>query len=518
MQTPRGMVVYMLIIGDSPLTIEDVVRVARKRENVKLSDAAVNRMEKSRTWVDKVLDSEKPVYGINTGFGELSNILIPRERWKNLQRNLILSHCTGVGERFSEDVCRAIMLLRANSLIQGYSGIRVETVERLIMLLNENIYPVIPCKGSVGSSGDLAPLSHMAAVLLGEGMVVSDGKEVPSAPVLDVAGITPIELEAKEGLALINGTQAMTAVAALTLYDACNLMKTADIAAALSLEALTGTRTAFDLRIGMIRPHKGHNETANNILALTEGSKIVEYHADCEKVQDAYSLRCVSQVHGASKKALQHIVDTVNVEMNSVTDNPIVMADTGEIISGGNFHGQPVALVMDYLKIALAELGNISERRTSRLVDNKLSDLPAFLTAYPGVNSGFMILQYTAASLVSENKVLAHPASVDSIPTSANQEDHVSMGTIAARQAQEVLENVQYVLAIEILAAAQGIDFQSDKQPGKGTAAAHKVVRSIVTHLDDDRVLSPDILAIRDAIRDESILSAVEDVTGELLL
>jgi len=465
-----------------------------------------------------VLDSEKPVYGINTGFGDLSNILVPRERWESLQRNLILSHCTGVGERFPEDVCRAIILLRINSLIAGYSGIRVETVMQLVELLNKDIYPVIPSKGSVGSSGDLAPLSHMAAVLLGEGLVVSGGWEVPSAPVLEAAGIEPIVLEAKEGLALINGTQAMTAVAALTLYDALNLMKLSDIAAAMSLEALHGTRTAFDSRIAMIRPHRGHDETARNVLALTEGSGIMENHADCEKVQDAYSLRCVAQVHGASKNALLHAIETVNVEMNAVTDNPLVMADTGEIISGGNFHGQPVALVMDFLKIALAEIGNISERRTSRLVDSKLSDLPAFLTAYPGVNSGFMILQYTAASLVSENKVLAHPASVDSIPTSANQEDHVSMGTIAARQAREILENVQYVLAIEILAAAQGLDFVNTGSPGKGTAAVHRAIRAIVPHLEDDRALSPDILAIRDAIRDESLLDAAETAVGTLLV
>jgi len=508
----------MLILGDGALTIDDVVRVARGRVRVGLSEAAVERMVQSRAWVDRVLESEKPVYGINTGFGDLSNILVPRERWESLQRNLILSHCTGVGERFSEDVCRAIILLRINSLIAGYSGIRTDTVERLVLLLNKDIYPVIPCKGSVGSSGDLAPLSHMAAVLLGEGLVVCDGKEVKSAPVLEAAGISPVVLEAKEGLALINGTQAMTAVAALTLYDACNLMKTADIAAAMSLEALHGTRTAFDERIAMIRPHRGHDETAKNILAMTQDSGIMENHIDCEKVQDAYSLRCVGQVHGASKKALLHAIDTVCVEMNAVTDNPLVMADTGEIISGGNFHGQPVALVMDYLKIALAEIGNISERRTSRLVDNKLSDLPAFLTSYPGVNSGFMILQYTAASLVSENKVLAHPASVDSIPTSANQEDHVSMGTIAARQAREILENVQYVLAIEILAAAQGIDFLSSDSPGIGTGAVHKAVRSIVSHLEDDRVLSPDILAIRDAIRDESIIEAAEKAVGELLI
>ena len=506
----------MLILGDSPLSIYDVKRVARERERVALSGAAVERMDKSRVWVNKVLESDKPVYGINTGFGELSKILVPRERWEHLQRNLILSHCTGVGERFPEDICRAIILLRINSLIAGYSGIRTRAVEQLVLLLNNDIYPVIPSKGSVGSSGDLAPLSHMAAVLLGEGMVVSDGKEVPSAPVLSAAGIKPIVLEAKEGLALINGTQAMTAVAALTLYDACNLMKTADIAAAMSLEALHGTRTAFDPRIAMIRPHTGHDETSKNILALTQGSEIMENHTDCDKVQDAYSLRCVGQVHGASKDALRHVINTVNVEMNAVTDNPLVMADTGEIISGGNFHGQPVALVMDYLKIAIAELGNISERRTSRLVDSKLSDLPAFLTSYPGVNSGFMILQYTAASLVSENKVLAHPASVDSIPTSANQEDHVSMGTIAARQAREILENVRYVLAIEILAAAQGIDFLSKDSPGKGTGAVHSVIRSIVPHLDDDRVLSPDILAIRDAIINKSLVDAAENAIGEL--
>ena len=508
----------MIILGDVPLTIEDVVRVARGRERVGLSGAAMEQMANSRVWVDKILGSEKPVYGINTGFGELSNILVPKERWDSLQRNLILSHCTGVGERFPEDVCRAIILLRINSLIQGFSGIRAETVERLVLLLNKDTYPVIPCKGSVGSSGDLAPLSHMTAVLLGEGLVVSDGIEVPSAPVLKAAGISPVVLGAKEGLALINGTPAMTAVAALALYDARCLMKAADIAAALSLEALHGTRTAFDPRIAMIRPHRGHGSTAKNILALTQDSEIMDKHIDCDKIQDAYSLRCVAQVHGASKDALNTVIETVNVEINAVTDNPLVMADTGEIISGGNFHGQPVALVMDFLKIALAEIGNISERRTSRLVDSKLSDLPAFLTTYPGVNSGLMILQYTAAALVSENKVLAHPASVDSIPTSANQEDHVSMGTIAARQAREILDNVQYVLAIEILAAAQGIDFLNADSPGRGTGAVHAAVRSIVPHLEEDRVLSPDILAISDAIRDESLIIAAEKAVGELLV
>ena len=506
----------MLTIGNAPLTIGGIIKVARRRERVELSAKAIKLMNNSRVWVEKILESEEPVYGINTGFGELSKIFIHHEQRERLQRNLILSHCTGVGERLPEDVCRAIMLLSINSLSKGFSGIRAETVRGLVELLNNDIYPMIPCKGSVGSSGDLAPLAHMAAVLLGEGMVVSDGREVPSAPILEAAGIRPLALGGKEGLALINGTQVMTAIAALVCHDAVKLLKTADIAAAMSLEALQGTRTAFDPRIAMIRPHSGQKMTAENVLALTQGSKIVEHHADCDKVQDAYSLRCVSQVHGASKDALCRVVETVNIELNSVTDNPLVMADTGDVISGGNFHGQPIALVMDYLKIALSEIGNISERRISRLVDRKLSDLPAFLTAYPGVNSGFMILQYTAASLVSENKVLAHPASVDSIPTSANQEDHVSMGTIAARQAREILENVQFVVSIEILAAAQGIDFLSPTPPGNGTSAVHSAVRKLVAHLDEDRVLHPDIMAIRDAIRDETILNAAEDAVGKL--
>jgi len=308
----------------------------------------------------------------------------------------------------------------------------------------------------------------------------------------------------------------MTAVASLVCHDALDLMKVSDIAASLSLEALRGTRTACDARISLIRPHRGQTVTAKNVLALTEDSAIIESHRYCDKVQDAYSLRCIPQVHGASKDALRRTLETIDTEMNSVTDNPIVMADTGEIISGGNFHGQPVALVMDYLKIALSELGNISERRISRLVDPSLSDLPDFLTAYPGVNSGYMIPQYTAASLVSENKVLAHPASVDSIPTSANQEDHVSMGTIGARQAREILENVRYVLAIEIMVALQGIDFLAPLTPGKGTGAVHCAMRELVGHLDEDRMLHPDIVALRGAIAGGAVTKAAESAAGEL--
>ncbi|MDR0380552.1 MAG: histidine ammonia-lyase [Oscillospiraceae bacterium] len=506
----------MVTITREDLALPAVVRVARARARVALSDEVRTQMDASRRWVDEILASDRPVYGINTGFGELSKIFIsPRER-ETLQRNLILSHCSGVGPHLPEDVVRAAMLLRVNSLARGYSGIRTSTVQMLVELLNRDICPVVPAKGSVGASGDLAPLSHMAAVLLGEGSVLQDGRIVPSAPVLRAAGLTPLSLAGKEGLALINGTQVMTAIAALVCHDAAALFNIADVAAALSLEALRGTRTAFDPRIAAVRPHPGQRESAANVLALTRDSQIIQSHVDCDKVQDAYSLRCVPQVHGASRDALRRALETLHAEMNAVTDNPLVMPDTGEILSGGNFHGQPVALVMDHLKTALAEIGNISERRINRLVDPSLSALPSFLTAYPGVNSGFMILQYTAASLVSENKVLAHPASVDSIPTSANQEDHVSMGTIAARQAREILENVKYVLAIELMAAAQGVDFLSPMTPGVGAAAAHRHLRTLVPRLEEDRILTPDILSIRRAVTDGSLLAAVEAAAGPL--
>jgi histidine ammonia-lyase len=508
----------MMVIGDNPLRLDDVVRVAREHERVALSKNAAERIAGSRQWVDKLAESEEPIYGITTGFGELSKILIPPNDRKTLQRNLILSHCTGVGEYLPEDVVRAAVLLRVNSLAMGYSGIRVLTVEKLIELLNKDIYPAVPCKGSVGASGDLVPLAHMAAVLFGEGLVIKAGKAIPSGSVLKEADFEPIHLVEKEGLALINGTQIMTAVAALVCYDAVRLMKTADIASALSLEALQGTRTAFDPRVSAIRAHKGQESTARNMLALTEDSEIIRSHKDCPKVQDAYSLRCIPQVHGASKDALRQTIETVNIEMNAVTDNPIVAPDCGEIISGGNFHGQPIALVMDYLKIALAELGNISERRVNRLVDANLSGLPAFLTSYPGVNSGYMITQYTAAALVSENKTLAHPASVDSIPTSANQEDHVSMGTIGARQSREILENVRHILAIEIMTAVQGIDFLSPMRPGIGTKAAYDYLRAIVPHLDEDRVLAPDIQTVRQTIVDQTLLNTVEQAAGLLII
>ncbi|MCR5757470.1 MAG: histidine ammonia-lyase [Selenomonas sp.] len=506
----------MIHLDGKSLTLEEVIRVACKGEESCLSPVGEEQIKASRKIVDRILEEEQPVYGVSTGFGDFSKVFIPKEERAKLQRNLILSHATGVGQHLSFEVVRAAMLLRVNSLAKGYSGIRLETVQLLLDLLNHKITPAIPCKGSVGASGDLAPLSHMVLVMLGEGEAYVDGKLLPGKEALACKGLSPIVLSGKEGLALINGTQIMTAVGCIVWQEAVNLMKAADIAAALSLEGLKGTRAAFDPRISQVRPYPGQIATTENMRKLTEDSAIIASHIHCQKVQDAYSLRCVPQVHGASKEALAQATRTLNIEINAVTDNPLIMPDTGEAISGGNFHGQPIALVMDYLKLAIAELGNISERRTNRLLDMHLSDLPPFLTAFPGVDSGLMITQYVAASLVSENKVLVHPASADSIPTSANQEDHVSMGTIAARQAREILDNVLHILAIEIMAAVQGIDFLAPLTPGTGTTAAHRGVRSILPHLEKDRFLSPEIKKLHDYIASGELVAGVEKVCGPL--
>ena len=506
----------MISIDGNSLTLADVVRVARLRETVEISATGRQQLAASRAIVEKLLDSTTPVYGISTGFGNLSQIWISPEEREALQRNLILSHAAGVGDYLSEDVVRAAMLMRANSLVKGYSGIRPATVEMLLELLNRGVYPAVPSKGSVGASGDLSPLSHIALVMMGEGKAFLRGERVSGAAALAAAGLQPVAFGGKEGLALINGTQIMTAVGALVWQDAAELMKAADIAAAMSLEALRGTRTAFDERISRVRPHPGQLATCSNLLRLTADSKIMESHEHCEKVQDAYSLRCVPQVHGASKDAVRRILETLEIEMNSATDNPLIFPDTGEVISGGNFHGQPVALAMDYLKTALAEIGSISERRINRMLDAHLSDLPPFLTAYPGVDSGLMITQYTAAALVSENKVLAHPACVDSIPTSANQEDHVSMGTIAARQAREILENVRHVVAIEMLVATQGLDFLRPLAPGNGVQAAYQAIRSEVPHLEEDRVPADDIQTVYQMLLCGKIVQSTESAIRPL--
>ena len=481
----------IIITGDT-LTLEEVAAVCRNYEEVELSDYAVQKIIESRKVVDEFVENEKVVYGITTGFGKFSDVTISKEESKTLQENLIISHAVGAGKPFETEVVRGIMLLRINNLAKGYSGARLVTVQTMIEMLNKRVHPIVPEKGSLGASGDLAPLSHMVLPMIGLGQAEYMGQVMTGKEAMEKAGIPVIELTAKEGLALINGTQVMTAVGALTLYDALNIVKAADIAAALSFEAQNGVVDALDYRLHEIRPHKGQIETAKILSELLAGSKMTTRQGEI-RVQDAYSLRCVPQVHGASKDAISYVKEKVETEMNSVTDNPIIFPETKEGISGGNFHGQPMALAFEYISIALAQLANISERRIERLVNPALSGLPAFLVDHGGLNSGYMIVQYSAAALVSENKILAHPASVDSIPSSANQEDHVSMGTIAARKAKEIMENVRRVLATEILCACQGIDLRGNKGLGAGTKIVYREVRKLIPMLKKDRPLYEDI-------------------------
>ena len=501
---------------DDHLSMEDFLRVIRDHEPVDLSVWARERLKKGRAAVEKILRGGEAVYGVNTGFGKFQNTRIEPDKLRELQRNLILSHAIGVGGPFPADVIRGILLLRAQSLARGRSGVREQVVQRLLDFLNRELHPIIPSQGSVGASGDLAPLAHMALALIGEGEVEYEGTVWPAADALDSAGLEPLELEAKEGLALINGTQVMCSVLALLIEDARILLSTADIAAAMSVEALKGSPSPFDERITGLRPHPGAVETAENLRRLLAGSEIRDSHADCPKVQDAYSLRAVPQVHGASRDALRHVAGVVEIEMNAVTDNPLIFAEDGRVISGGNFHGQPLALAGDYAGIALAELANISERRIEQMLNPALSGLPAFLAEQGGLHSGLMISQYTAASLVSENKVLAHPASVDSIPTSANQEDHVSMGTIACRKARRIFENVLWVLTIELVSAAQALDFHAPLRPGKGVAAVHAAIRKTMPHLARDRYLKPDLEKVRESVRNGELVRIAREAAGPL--
>ncbi|MFW5946524.1 MAG: histidine ammonia-lyase [Candidatus Natronoplasma sp.] len=501
-------------IDGKNLSINDVYEVSRFHEKVELAEIYKEKVKRSRKVVEDKLEGDEDVYGINTGFGDLANVKIDKGKTEELQKNLIRSHASGVGEPLDEDVVRAAMLLRANTLVKGYSGIRLKVIENLIEMLNRGVHPVIPCQGSVGASGDLAPLAHMSLVLMGEGEAFYDGERLSGGEALDRAGLDPIELKAKEGLALVNGTQVMTAIGAIALHDGKRLLKAAQIASAMSLEALKGTDAVFDSRIHEIRPHPGQIECAKNLRKITSDSEIIESHKDCEKVQDPYTLRCMPQVYGATKDALGYVEKILGIEMNSATDNPLVFPN-GDVISGGNFHGQPVALALDFLASAVAEIGDISERTTDKLMYEEESGLPRFLTREEGLNSGFMIAQYTAASLVSENKVLTHPASVDSIPTSAGQEDHVSMGSISARQAKEVLENVENVVAIELMSAAQGLEYH-DEKPGKGVRAAYDCVREHIEPLEKDRSLSQDIGKIKGLIKNGEIIERVESVVGEL--
>lgn len=497
-------------IDGNNLTLEDVIKVAKYNYKVELSNDAKERVLESRKIVEHIVENNKIVYGITTGFGKFADVTISQEDCKTLQRNLILSHACGYGENFSKEVTRVIMLLRANALSKGYSGIKLETLETLIEMLNKGVHPSIPEKGSLGASGDLAPLAHMVLPMLGEGEAEYKGELLSGKKAMERAEINIIELTAKEGLALINGTQAMTAVGALALYESINLLKLTDVAAALTLEALRGIKDAFYLDIHHIRPHAGQTATAENILSLIEGSTYITKQGEL-RVQDAYSLRCIPQVHGASKDAINYVKNKMDIEMNSVTDNPIIISED-MVISGGNFHGQPMALSFDFLGIAVAELGNISERRLERLINYQLNDLPPFLVKNGGLNSGFMITQYAAASLVSENKVLAHPASVDSIPSSANQEDHVSMGTIAARKALSIAGNVKRVIATELMAACQAIDFRQGYRLGKGTEAAYKTIRQHIDFIEEDKVMYKELDKCTQLIDNNKLLSSVENI------
>ncbi|MDW5299262.1 MAG: histidine ammonia-lyase [Sedimentibacter sp.] len=505
-----------VIITGNTLTLEEIVGVCRNYYEVELSDSAVDKVLLSRKIVDDFVENGDVVYGITTGFGKFSDVSISKDESKLLQKNLIVTHAVGAGKPFDTEIVRGIILLRINNLAKGYSGAKLETIQTMIDMLNKKVHPVVPQKGSLGASGDLAPLAHMVLPMIGLGIAEYGGEVMSGEEAMKKAGIPVIELTSKEGLALINGTPVMTAVGALVVYDALNLVKISDIAASLSFEAQNGIVSALDHKIHEVRPHKGQMDTARIMLQLLSESKMTTKQGEI-RVQDAYSLRCTPQVHGASKDAINYVKEKVEIEINSVTDNPIIFPETKEGISGGNFHGQPMALSFDFLGIALAELADISERRLERLVNPSLSGLPAFLVEHGGINSGFMIVQYSAASLVSENKILAHPASVDSIPSSANQEDHVSMGTIAARKAKEIMENVRRVLAMEIMCACQGIDLRGNKGLGIGTAPVYDAVRNCVLTLTEDRPLYEDINKCEKLIEDDTLIKVCEEKAGNIL-
>lgn len=508
-----------LIINGHDLSIENLHLVAKARIdsiNVTLAPDALEAMKKSRAYVFSIVEKGAPVYGINTGFGALANKHIPKKDLAQLQVNLIRSHCTGVGAPFSKIITRAIMLLRANCLASGFSGVNPEIVQLLLDFLNHHITPVVPSKGSVGASGDLAPLSHIALALIGEGQVEYQGKIVNSAFAIDQIGKKPAVLGPKDGLALINGTAVMAALGAFAIEEARRVMKLADICTALTLDGVCGTARAYHPLITSLKPHAGQIAASKNLNNLLEGSEILFSHPDDGKVQDPYSLRCVPQVHGACRQTLRHAEEVVGTELNSVTDNPLIFVDRDEVISGGNFHGEALSLCMDYLAMGLSEIANISERRIEKMMNPTFSDLPAFLTKDSGLNSGLMIAHVTAAALASENKGLCHPASVDSIPTSTDKEDHVSMGVTAGRKLMEVLTNTKNVLAIELLCNTQALDFQRPKKSSPALEAVHKLIRKHVPVIIDDRVFATDMNNIMHLIDSNELLKTVEEVTGEL--
>jgi len=508
-----------LLLDKEKITIEDLVNIARYHEKVDVSAEGESRVARTSALIERWVKEKRVIYGITTGFGALCNVRISAKDTRRLQENILMSHAAGVGDPLPEPVVRAIMALRVHDLCLGYSGCRMETIRYLLAFLNQGVVPVVPEKGSVGASGDLAPTAHLGLVLIGRGEAFYKGERLSGAAALERIGLAPLSLAAGEGLALINGTQVMTAIGALVVNDAVRLSKMADIACAMTLEVLMGSNSEFDPRIHQIRPHPGQQATADNMLRLTAQSEIISSHEGCARVQDAYTLRCAPQIHGASKDAVAHARRVIDIEINSTTTNPLIFPDTEEVRLGGNFHGQPVAMAADYLSMGLAELGSVSERRIERLVNPQLSELPAFLVKEGGINSGYMIGQYAAAALVSENKVLAHPACVDSIPTSANKEDHVSMGTIAIRQSREILTNVENVVAIELLCAAQAYDLLTETrrlQAGVGTREAYRVIRSHVPYMSQDRELYKDMETMVAVLRSGEILEAVEAAVGRI--
>lgn len=507
----------LISLSGDGLTLADLVAISRFAATVEISEDSKSRVEASRQCIETRLQSNDIFYGINTGFGFLSDVHISKEKLGDLQLNLIRSHACGVGEPLPVDVVRAVLALRIQTMLRGNSGVRLETVEAMCAFLNNGITPFVPAKGSVGASGDLAPLAHIALNLIGEGKVFFQGKCVPAQEALKNAGLKAIVPAAKEGLCLINGTQVMTAIGLLCCYDTAYLLKTADIAAAMTVDATKGTATAFRPEIQKVRPHLGQAISAENLMALLQDDEIRNSHADCEKVQDAYSLRCSPQVHGAARNAYDHVLSTLLIEANSSTDNPLVFPETNEILSGGNFHGEPIAMVLDYLAIAVSELANISERRIEKLINPHMSGLPAFLAHDSGLNSGYMIPHVVAAALVAENKVLSHPASVDSLPTSADKEDHVSMGMTSALKLQTILKNVSHVLSIEVIAAAEGLEFHLPLKGGKGVEAARLFVRKFCPAMKVDRSLAEEFETLSQHIVSGKLLSHVESHLGSAL-
>lgn len=506
----RGKMQEIIIDGNS-LSLEAVGQVANENYPIRLADSSIAKVKKCREYVDQVIANGDVVYGLTTGFGKFSTVNIATENIAELQLNLIRSHSCSVGPPYDEVTTRAIMLLRIAVLAKGHSGIRLETLQTLIAMLNKGVHPVIPRRGSVGASGDLSPLSHLVLVLIGEGEAIYRGQQYDGATAMQKAGIKPVELAAKEGLALNNGTQVMAAIGTLSLLRAEKLCRQADITAAMSIDALMGTDKAFDPLIHGLRPHPGQLLCAENLSKLMAGSPLRESHINCDNVQDAYSLRCAPQVHGAVRDALSYARKVLEIEINSATDNPLIFPEEGKVISGGNFHGEPLAIAMDTMTLALCELANISERRIEQILNPALSrGLNPFLAKRPGLDSGFMIVQLTAAALISENKVLAHPAVVDSIPTSANQEDHVSMGSVSALKLMQVLKNVSNVIAIELMISAQALD--NREYPSSAALEAAKArLRQEVPPLQEDRIMYPDINASIALIEQAEILKAVQD-------